>query len=1106
MKQFSYDMLDHIAPSTVILSTVWHKHLGIIHNIPDGIHNVFNMNSFDEISFDVYKEVDGKPCELWDKIVNNKYVYIPEHDTYYEIYVSVDDNTSTIKHITGKSSGETELSNRKLRNFHINDDIDINYTERYAISNGSVYEKNDQGVVDFAYDTDNTTLLPGQTEPYKATVFYRPIDTEEDSAYLQMKKRRSSLLHRVLADKCPDWEVGEVDDTLLNIQRTYTADNTSIYDFLTNVVGKEIECLFLFDTTHRKINVYDLDNKCLDCGYRGSFYDKCPKCESTNFRKGYGKDTGIFLSTGNFATQINLSANGDSIKNCLKMSAGDDLMTATVRNINPNGSDYIYHFSKAMYDDMPEELVDGLKSYSELCEKRQPEYKALTSELYQLQQDILYLKDSMMPETPIPGETTAAAQLSKLISAISSSAVSVQDLKSLSQSSADSAVVGYAKVLVDPRYTVELVGKTYLSDISGTARTWKGVFKVKALGTSDDAEDPDEATASDKTIVSVNGNYETFLKQKIEKSLDRTDASFQTLFKIKKDSKFKEELTKYSLNRLLSFKNTYDSVLEILVKMEVNESNKDFYGADLYNTLYLPYYNKAQLIQQEADVRDAQVKAKEEESDKVEAQRKAIRDELNFANYLGNDLFKVFCAYRKEGEYNNPNYISDGLETDQLIQRAQEFFDVASDEVKKASELELSISETLNNLLNLKEFRDYKDSFEIGDWLMTEVDEEPYRLRLVSVDYDEKSPNSISFQFSNIDRQHSISDSIQDILNKAQSIASSYNYVAHQAAQGDEANNDVTEMKETGVDSSTYNITAGANGKVQIDEHGIVLKDYDEINGEDYPEQLKIINNMIAFTKDNWETVEAAIGKIRFMLNNEEMESYGVNAQTLIAGIMIAGDIYSKNWEQHKSGNRIVSTGTHIDLNSGAFIIGGEGDSGNGIEYDPNSKVIRLGRNVVVSNGSGNGVSNYVPVEDYVEKQDKLTPRKSMTIVDEPVYDNDGRLLRTTHYLDAKPVEITQEQYDALTEEQKADGVIRYITDAPNNGHYYGTTVPVDTLGYDGDIYVYYGSGGIERVYAKILGKWLAIPMGGNGSYVRQKAVTENVTAHSTITVRGGVR
>ena len=83
MKFFKYDMQDHIENPVIVLSTTWHHHIGLITNIPDGINVVLNMNSYDEISFDVHKEWDNNTCLVWDDLVSFKYVYIPDYQKYY---------------------------------------------------------------------------------------------------------------------------------------------------------------------------------------------------------------------------------------------------------------------------------------------------------------------------------------------------------------------------------------------------------------------------------------------------------------------------------------------------------------------------------------------------------------------------------------------------------------------------------------------------------------------------------------------------------------------------------------------------------------------------------------------------------------------------------------------------------------------------------------------------------------------------------------------------------------------------------------------------------------------------------------------------------------
>ena len=105
MKDFNYDIFERLELPQIVLSTKYHKHLGTITNIDkDSINATFNLNSSQEISFDIYKEMDGVECELWDKIIDLKYIFIPDYQEYYSISVSLDEDDKTVKHIVGTSA------------------------------------------------------------------------------------------------------------------------------------------------------------------------------------------------------------------------------------------------------------------------------------------------------------------------------------------------------------------------------------------------------------------------------------------------------------------------------------------------------------------------------------------------------------------------------------------------------------------------------------------------------------------------------------------------------------------------------------------------------------------------------------------------------------------------------------------------------------------------------------------------------------------------------------------------------------------------------------------------------------------------------------------
>lgn len=119
-------MFHEMEHPTIILSTKYHKHLGTLKNVDKNTINCnFNMATAQEISFDCYKTLDGVEDPLWDSVVDFKYIFIPEHQEYYSIEVSIDENNNTIKHVVGTSACEFELSGRKLYNFECNTEADI---------------------------------------------------------------------------------------------------------------------------------------------------------------------------------------------------------------------------------------------------------------------------------------------------------------------------------------------------------------------------------------------------------------------------------------------------------------------------------------------------------------------------------------------------------------------------------------------------------------------------------------------------------------------------------------------------------------------------------------------------------------------------------------------------------------------------------------------------------------------------------------------------------------------------------------------------------------------------------------------------------------------
>jgi len=433
-----------------------------------------NLGNGSEVSFSVYKsrcvKADGETdTAFWEKIDNLRLAYCPEFDAFYELNVEFTDATETVKAVTATSLGEAELSQIMVYGIEVNTEADI------------------------------------ARDDYAPTVLYNEND------------KSASLIDRLLY-KAPHYRVGHVDDTIRNIQRTFTFDNKTVYDAFQEI-AQEVGCLFRYDCRRnlkqeeneykdaryyteefsmlictlagrtytkintggaylaygywggytrpllvsenanavdyktsyngsilhadtsfrykngktfyasgnayamqgdhsstggfairlegtygsieeaasalldivyanptyipdnrienniiREVNVYDLWNTCMDCGNRGEFMEVCDECGSTNIREGYGKDTRIYVDKDNLADEIVFSTEVGKIKNCFRLTAGDDLMTAAIISCNPNGSQYLWYIPDYMQEDMSDALKERLNQYNELYDYYQKEH------------------------------------------------------------------------------------------------------------------------------------------------------------------------------------------------------------------------------------------------------------------------------------------------------------------------------------------------------------------------------------------------------------------------------------------------------------------------------------------------------------------------------------------------------------------------------------------------------------------------------------------------------------------------------------------------------------------------------------------------------------
>lgn len=697
------------------------------------------------------------------------------------------------------------------------------------------------------YDIEINTEDDIARDAYKMAYIYDPTDIS------------SSLLGRVLS-KAPHYKIKHVDASLCKLVRSFSINDKSIYDFLTGDLADELNCLVWVDSYDRSISLYDLDNSCPKCNHRAENETVCSECGAT-MTSGYGEYFTVPVSNDNLSDSISVTTKDDEVKNTFRIQGGDDVINAAIRAVNPNGTEYINRFATFQTEDMSDELIDKINSYQKLYESKKKPYKEIMNGLYNTIDQILYLTSSMMP-SPETDDTDANKELAKL-TADNLGMIAVQNLRVAGVTTVNNAVKSMADIYMSAGYKVEIASSTYSNQV------WNGRFKV----TSVDDENDTATNGSDITLL-ITDDYETFITQKIQKILDKQDMS---------DEEY--DWTKYGLNRLSSFSDAYQSCIDMLIDSGVGDPNHEF-----YTSIYLVYYNKKLEVDKEIQVREAQIKEQEDKEAEYEKQRDSIQSELNFEKYLGKDLYSEYCLYRREDTYQNDNYISDGLSNSEILSKAEELLEVAQKEIVKASELQVDLSTDVGNIWTIDEFKDVLDQWKCGNWIRVFCDDDIYELRLLNYTIKDSDFSKISCDFSSVLK---VSDGISDIksvLDSAKSMAGSYESVKRQAKNAQETEKTVSEWVEHGMNATAVAIRDSDSQSITYDNHGLLARTYDDITGEYEPEQLKVVNNTLAITDDNWKTVKAAIGKIHYedpKHPGDMLSAYGVLGETIIGKLLL---------------------------------------------------------------------------------------------------------------------------------------------------------------------------------------------------------------------------
>ena len=888
------------------------KKIGQIEDITE-LEIVTSFNEPNEISFVTHKYINNRKNSLWKYIKETALVSV-EGFGIFEIEAPITDTDSTIKKIHGQDLCAVELGQSNCT-------LEINTEEDYT-----------------------STVTPVLAD-VKPTLFYNENDTTH------------SLLHRILT-YAPHYNIGHVDDSLCGMNRELSCSDSSIYDFLTGDVSETFGCIFVFDKFKRTINAYDLKDHCLSCGSHHIIGTECQDCKAkgkpvNNIEQGYGYNSSAYVDTENLATEMTLTGEKDSLKNCFKLEAGDDIMTEMVGQRLIGGTNYIWTFSNEMLNDMSDELREKYTAYTKLVESYQSRFNTLWNNFNEYTNQVSYYKDNKFPQTETT-ITTASEAWNLIKKEITYGCIANKNtvLSTLSKS-----ILYYAKLLLPADYGVKFELDSSGNDKTSCTTTndegynvitsWTGNLYVYRYNyTDDNGSDLDYVRTGAWTLPVKKGyqstpnasnaytnDYYYYLKRQLDYAL----AKSQAYLKVKHDSDYTDSVSnhlsdkdyyknffkEYNVTSLQSYYDAYNSCSVILNQLNSTIDPTTKYLLENGSVSSLSITNKLlKKYQDYANYISTIIKEYQGYIDDYNRKLEVVRDEItqinttcNLRSYLGEELYLELLSFKREDTYKNDNFTSDMSDNDtDLLADIDEFILDAKEEIAKACQLQYSCTVFLGNLLLDKNFNYDKsyEKFALGNFIRLSIDDTPVKIRIIQMTFKFNDDiENLPITLSDALVGNSVIKDYQNVINNAKSMASSFQFITKQT---DKNNKNLTsvvgKLRHEGLAAVNDMLNKAENISLTIDNQGLLGRKWNEDLNAYEDKQLRIINNVIGFTDNNWETVKTALGNIYY----NGSWRYGLLADVIVGNI-IAGE----NLTISDKGNNVVINGDGITLDGGSI-------------------------------------------------------------------------------------------------------------------------------------------------------------------------------------------
>lgn len=341
-------------------------------------------------------------------------------------------------------------------------------------------------------------------------------------------------------------------------------------------------------------------------------------------------------------------------------------------------------------------------------------------------------------------------------------------------------------------------------------------------------------------------------------------------------------------------------------------------------------------IKQQMDAKQQQINQKNQEIsqaetalEQIESYLSEISTQLKIENNITGQLWTELIPYIIQNTYQNETFVVNSeMDEVEKQQMAQDLYDMGENVLSRVATPRFTFSLDSTNFIYLQELQPFTNQLNLGQVINVEVSYGKVTPIILEIEFSFDDPTLLNFTFGNRYKLDSSEYEFSDLFGDA---ISGGTQVKFDSAKWGEyvnsgMNNEVSNFINSALDAAKNNVINQSNQEIVINQNGLRGRQMTE-DGDYSNEQCWLTSNTLAFTKDNWNTAQLALGKITF--NNQSV--YGVVADALVGKIVAGNQLWITN-----DNNSFLLDENGAVLNNAQFTIV---KGNNTIKLDPESGI-----------------------------------------------------------------------------------------------------------------------------------------------------------------------